>query len=108
MQPHSDGVGTEFHFTLHLDWFPTQFCRLLESLAGHYIEHWVGAVQEASPVLRPVSCIPLPMMLSPRGKALPGGPAAVDGASSGKTPARRQLADGEITVVLSDSVSPEL
>ena len=29
-----------FHLTLHFDRLPGQLCRLLERLAGHYIEHW--------------------------------------------------------------------
>ena len=29
-----------FHLTLHFDRLPGQFCRLLERLADHYIEHW--------------------------------------------------------------------
>ena len=29
-----------FHLTLHFDRLPGQFCRLLERLAGHYIELW--------------------------------------------------------------------
>ena len=28
-----------FDLTLHFDRLPGQFCRLLERLAGHYIEH---------------------------------------------------------------------
>ena len=34
-------VRPVFRLTLHFDRLPGQFCRLLERLAGHYIEHWV-------------------------------------------------------------------
>jgi hypothetical protein len=29
-----------FPLSLHFDRLPGQFCRLLERLTGHYIEHW--------------------------------------------------------------------
>ena len=35
-------VAPVFVLTLHFDRLPGQFCRLLERLAGHYIEHWVA------------------------------------------------------------------
>jgi hypothetical protein len=34
-----------FHLTLHFDRLPGQVCRLLERLAGHYIEHWGGSLR---------------------------------------------------------------
>jgi hypothetical protein len=37
-----------FHLTLHFDRLPGQFCRLLERLAGHYIEHWPRVAQVTS------------------------------------------------------------
>ena len=40
----TDTRGTVFHLTLHFDRLTGQFCRLLERLAGHYIEHWRGTV----------------------------------------------------------------
>ena len=33
--------GPVFDCTLHFDRLPGQFCRLLERLAGQYLEHWL-------------------------------------------------------------------
>ena len=41
-----------FHLTLHLDLLPGQFCRLLERLAGHYIEHWPDPFATRKPLKR--------------------------------------------------------
>lgn len=65
----------------------------------------VPTPQEASPVQRPVSCIPLPTRLSTKGKALPGGSAAIDGGSGGQVLARRPLVDGEVSAMPSDSAA---
>ena len=46
--PSSSETGFQpvFHLSLHFDRLPGQFCRLLERLAGHYIEDWF---QRSSP-----------------------------------------------------------
>ena len=38
-----------FDLALHFDRLPGQFCRLLERLAGHYIEHWWEGVSGVLP-----------------------------------------------------------
>ena len=41
-------AGAVFVLSLHFDRLPGQFCRLLERLAGHYIEHCAGGALSGS------------------------------------------------------------
>ena len=50
--PGTQGLKPVFHLTLHFDRLPGQFCRLLERLAGHYIEHCLKPEPLALPPAR--------------------------------------------------------